>query len=238
MHEIYNDLVSTLYPKMINWVLFYITVQDEEIYQLIIKINQTLQELVMLVANNSSDLTHIKVTLKKNFSKEQPQTREIIINWFTELFKNYPGWLFTKEDNPLSAIIQNMNLKDARNMESVLYLLCLKSIESPQFFTDTVGLLLNRFKKEKKNVKAKNINGIINTISTHLDPQIVFSEFAKGIQKFNDSNFVGFITETMDLNLAKSEQYKDLRDILKRPHSDQEKDRFFKTIFDSSSNYF
>jgi len=57
----------------------------------------------------------------------------------------------------------------------------------------------------------------------HIQPTVVFSEFAKEIQKFSDFTFIGFIIETLDLSLAGSENYRDLRELLKRNHDDDYK---------------
>lgn len=66
---------------------------------------------------------------------------------------------------------------------------------------------------------------------THIHPKVVFSEFAIEIRNYDDTLFVGFIIETLDLILAGSDDYKSLRDILGRKNDDREKQVFFKTLF-------
>jgi hypothetical protein len=67
----------------------------------------------------------------------------------------------------------------------------------------------------------------------YIEPKLVFSEFAHELKKLNDYTFVGFMIEALDLILAGSDTYKCLRDILRRDHADKEKEKFFKTLFET-----
>ena len=165
--------------------------------------------------------------------KGEVKTKEIAIDWFTSLFEHFSDNLLNREDDILVNIIQSMNFKESKLIESVLKLLCLMALKYHKFLNEIIATLLKRFKKEEKAIEMTYINNIVNIMCKYIDPQIVFSEFAKELKKFNDYTFVGFMIETLDLILAGSDNYKSLRAILRRPHSNSEKSKFFKTLFET-----
>ena len=169
--------------------------------------------------------------LRKNFIKGEVKTKEIAIDWFTELFKHFSEKLLSREDDILTNIIQSINFKESKLTESVLQLLCLMARKYPKFLNEVIATLLRRFKKEEKGIEMAYINNIVNIMCSQLDPKVVFSEFAIELKKFNDFTFVGFMIETLDLILAGSDTFKCLRDILGRSSSDPEKQKFFRTLF-------
>lgn len=80
---------ENVFPKIIHCVLYYINIDDSEFNKLVIHINDKLLALVLTVMKTDIDFGHIMHRLKHSFKTLYPKTKEIIIMWFTELFKNY-----------------------------------------------------------------------------------------------------------------------------------------------------
>mmetsp|Transcript_16568 Transcript_16568/g.19176 ORF Transcript_16568/g.19176 Transcript_16568/m.19176 type:complete len:95 (+) Transcript_16568:1197-1481(+) len=93
-------------------------------------------------------------------------------------------------------------------------------------------MLLERFKKEK-DIEMKYINNLIHIMCSNIDQKLVFSEFAIEIRRFDQYDFVAFMIEILDLILAGAPIYKPLRDILSRGDEDDEKESFFRTLFET-----
>lgn len=217
---------------MLQCILTYSTTDHESLTK-IKSVNCILKSLVIRVAKETTDLNQIIFCLRRNFNKGEVKTKEMAIDWFTELFKHFSGQLINKEDDILVNVIQSINFKEAKLIESVLQLLCLMARKYPKFLNEVILTLLKRFKKEEKGIEMAYINNIINIMCSQIEPKIVFSKFAIELRKFDDYTFVGFMIETLDLILAGSENYKSLRDILRRDHSDEEKKKFFKVLFET-----
>ena len=202
--------------------MHYINIDNEEISRKIKSMNMLLQNLVIMYAKNNSDLDKILSTLNKNFEKGKVKTREIVIEWFSMLFKQQSENLIGTDEAILKSVYESINFKDSKLIESVLLLLCNMAGEYNRFLNKVIRTLLNKLENEK-GVQIEYINKIIDIMCSQIEPKVVFSEFAIEIRKFKDCMFVGFMVETLDLILAGSDTYKQLRDILARSDEDEEK---------------
>lgn len=117
------ELGSSLFPNMLQCILYYINTENSDLGNKLQKINTSLQKLVMRVLKNKTELEPILICLRKNFIRGKVKTKEIAIGWFTELFKHYSDKLLSKEDEILANIIGSINFKESRLTESVLQLL-------------------------------------------------------------------------------------------------------------------
>ena len=117
------ELGSSLFPNMVQCILYYINTENSDLGNKLQKINTSLQKLVMRVLKNKTELEPILICLRKNFIRGKVKTKEIAIGWFTELFKHYSDKLLSKEDEILANIIGSINFKESRLTESVLQLL-------------------------------------------------------------------------------------------------------------------
>ncbi|CAI2386687.1 unnamed protein product [Moneuplotes crassus] len=229
-----EELLTVIFPDMLGCVFDYIFVEEELIYLEIKEINRSLEKLVILVARENYDLNTLKMILSSSLEKDEPKTKNLVIGWYITLFKHFPTCLFQIEDDPSFMIIENLNFNDPRYIDRVLYLFSLKSLESSEFLSSIIGLLLRKFRKKKKsNIKESQINTAINIMCKYIDPKIIFSKFAQELMRFNDAHFIGNMTEILEHSLASVNKYKYLRDILKRDHSDEEKKEFFETLFET-----
>lgn len=215
---VFNDL----FPETLNCITYYVNSENPDVLGMIKNINLILQNLVIKHVKNSTDFNKILFRLRKSFEKGKVKTREIVIEWFAMLFSHFSNNLMSSEDDILVNMIQSINFKDSKLTESVLQLLCQMVGKYPQFISEIIRTLLKRLKREK-GIEIEYINNIIDIMCLHIDPIIVFSEFAKEIKKFRDCMFMGFMIETLDLILAGSDAYKKLRDILARKSDDIEK---------------
>ena len=144
-----SELGVHLFPEMLQCILYYINTENTDLVNKLNKINSSLQKLVMKVLKGKDELEPILITLRSSFIRGKVKTKEIAIDWFTELFKHYSDKLLSKEDEILSNIIQSINFKESKLTESVLQLLCLMSCKYHQFLKEIIEMLLERFKKEK-----------------------------------------------------------------------------------------
>mmetsp|Transcript_16568 Transcript_16568/g.19175 ORF Transcript_16568/g.19175 Transcript_16568/m.19175 type:complete len:182 (+) Transcript_16568:618-1163(+) len=122
-----RELGEYLFPDMLQCILYYINTENSDLVTKLHKINTSLQKLVMKVLKNKEELEPILISLRSSFIRGKVKTKEIAIDWFTELFKHYSDKLLSKEDEILSNIIQSINFKENKLTESVLQLLCLMS---------------------------------------------------------------------------------------------------------------
>ena len=219
---IMHKLRSSIFPDMLKSILYYINTENTDLQQKLGKINTSLQKLVIRVLKNNEDLEQITICLKVNFDKGKVKTKEIAIEWFTELFKHYSDKLLSKDDQILTNIINNVNFKDSKLAESVLKLLCLMSSKYHQFLKDIIQKLLERFKQDK-DISSENINKLLHIMCSNIDKKLVFSEFAIELRQFDEYDFVSQMVNTLDLILAGAAFYKPLRDILSRSNEDDEK---------------
>lgn len=229
---IFLSLGYSLFPEMLQCILYYINTENTDLVQKLSKINTNLQKLVMKVLKNNEELEPITIWLKRNFMRGKVKTKEIAIEWFTELFKHYSDKLLSKEDEILSNIIQSINFKESKLTESVLRLLWLMSSKYHQFLKEIIEMLLKRFKKDK-DIQMESINNLFHIMCSNIDQKLVFSEFAIEIRRFDEFEFVGFMINILDLILAGAPVYKPLRDILSKDNDDDEKKEFFRTLFET-----
>ena len=141
-----SELGVYLFPEMLQCILYYINTENTDLVNKLNKINGSLQKLVMRVLRGKDELEPILITLRSSFIRGKVKTKEIAIDWFTELFKHYSDKLLSKEDEILSNIIQSINFKESKLTESVLQLLCLMSCKYHQFLKEIIEMLLERFK--------------------------------------------------------------------------------------------
>lgn len=159
--DLMNRLRFSLFPDMLQCILYYINTENTDLVMKLNKINTQLQRLVMKVLKNNDDLEPITICLKKNFMRGKVKTKEIAIEWLTELFKHYSDKLLNKDDEILSNIIQSINFKESKLTESVLRLLCLMSSKYHQFLKEIIQMLLQRFKKDK-DIPMESINNLFH----------------------------------------------------------------------------
>ena len=98
-----------IFPKIIQCVLYYINIEEPDFQRKVININDKLLALVLTVMKTDIDFSNIMHRLKHSFKTPFSKTKEIIIMWFTELFKNYSEDMIFLNDEVLENIIETLN---------------------------------------------------------------------------------------------------------------------------------
>ena len=145
---------ENVFPRIIQTVLYYVNIDDSEFSKLVIKINDKLLALVLTVMKTDIDFGNIMHRLKHSFKTSYPKTKELIIMWFTELFKNYSEDMIQHNDEVLENIIETLNFDETsvsdcslifQLVKKILELLCLMCRKYEKFLKEIVDKLLKRF---------------------------------------------------------------------------------------------
>ena len=123
-NRIDTEIINILFPEIIQCILYYINVENIEIYDKISNISKLVQKMVIFCVKDVSELSQIIETLKKNYYKIKLKTKELAIEWLSLLFENYSEKVLNKNDKIVGAIIQNINFKEIILTENILKLLC------------------------------------------------------------------------------------------------------------------
>lgn len=122
--------------------------------------------------------------------KEQADTREIVVNWYIVLFKNFDTDLIDTNKDIFVTLIDNINFNFQTLAQRIIDLVCMLSIKNEEHFRDVMRWLIQRFHTTKKEINQDRLNQIINCLCNSIKPEKVFMEFATIFLVMDDLNFV------------------------------------------------
>ena len=118
------------------------------------------------------------------------KTKEIVIGWYTEMFKSSSEEMFGFNSDILENIIETLNFQETSLVKKILELLCMMSRKEDKFLREIVERLLRIFLKTREKLNISSINEIISILCANIDPQKVFKEFALALRsEFDDLEF-------------------------------------------------
>mmetsp|Transcript_9081 Transcript_9081/g.6841 ORF Transcript_9081/g.6841 Transcript_9081/m.6841 type:complete len:227 (-) Transcript_9081:648-1328(-) len=123
-----QDVFQKTFPKIIQAILMYAHLR-EEYKKMVQKINEELMQIVLIILKSKDDFLFILRKLKKEFklNTTTTQKKEIIILWFTELFKAFQEELIDDHQDVFEMLIDNIDFNEQNLMKRILELLCMLS---------------------------------------------------------------------------------------------------------------
>ena len=76
------------------------------------------------------------------FCKEQASTREIVVNWYIVLFKNFDTNLIDTNKDIFITLIDSINFQFPSLVQKIIDLVCMLSVKNEKYFRDVMGWLI------------------------------------------------------------------------------------------------
>ena len=95
-----------------------------------------------------SNFEFIFKRLKKEFFSEVrsiAETQEVIIQWYTELFKEFNDEMFDTHSDIFEGLIANLNFEKSELVKRIMYLVCMLSKKNEKYSRKVMEQLIARF---------------------------------------------------------------------------------------------
>lgn len=153
------------FPDIIEIILIYS--EKRQFQDLVQKINKKVLQLVLDIMKDKNDFENIFKKLKNEFrgdkntvvvNKEQANTREIIVNWYIVLFKNFETNLIDTNKDIFITLIESINFQYPTLVQKIIDLVCMLSVKNEEYFRDVMKWLIQRFHNSKKEINQEKLN--------------------------------------------------------------------------------
>ena len=209
----FPDIISTIlrlkHSKKIN---------DIDCKRLVENINGRFLRTVIQILSERDEFEHIFHRLKKEYEQVQRQggeKQEAIIQWYTELFKEFSEDLIEQHQDVFQGLIINLNFENSRLVKRIMNLVCMMSTKNGDYSRKVMSQLIDRFHIIRSQPKFDDkIKQVIQELCNSISSEQVFMEFASKLENHMDLVFQQELIERLTLVIAASPQYKTLRDIL------------------------
>ena len=147
MRSMYKDL----FPDMITTIMRLKADPlriDAKCYKLVEMINDAFLQAVISIIDSKADFEYIFARLKKEFFSEHSrsaETQETIIQWYTELFKEFDEELFDSHSDIFEGLISNLNFEKSELVKRIMYLVCMLSKQNEKYSRLVMEQLIARF---------------------------------------------------------------------------------------------
>lgn len=111
-------------------------------------INEKILKTVIQLLTKSEEFDAIFKRLKKEFEdfKNSGETQEMIIQWYTELFKAFSEDLMEIHHQDISeGLIENLNFDNAKLVKRIVLLVCMLSDKNEKYSTKVMEQLIDKF---------------------------------------------------------------------------------------------
>ena len=106
------------------------------------------------------DFENILKKLKKEFrgnkitfsNQNHANTREIVVNWFIQLFKKDDTNLIDNNKDIFVTLIENIDFDYPKLVQKIIDLVCMLSEKNEVYFRDVMKQLIQRFHNSKKEI--------------------------------------------------------------------------------------
>lgn len=117
--EFLGNMFEHQFPEIIEIILIYSQRKESQFTTLVQEINKKMIQIVLEIMKDRSDFENIFKKLKNEFrgdknpvqSQSHANTREIVVNWYIVLFKNFDNQLIDNNKDIFVTLIQNINFK-------------------------------------------------------------------------------------------------------------------------------
>ena len=141
--EQFPDIISTIlrlkHSRKIN---------DERCKQLVENINGRFLKTVIMILTDKDEFENIFKRLKKEYDDVQKYSgdkQEAIIQWYTELFKEFSEELIVQHQDIFQGLIVNLNFDNSRLVKRIMLLVCMMSTKNGDYSTKVMSQLIERF---------------------------------------------------------------------------------------------
>ena len=192
-----NIMFQQQFPEIIEIILIYS--QRPKIQEIVQDINNRVVQLVLKIMKDKNDFENILKKLKNEFrgdkknqilNSNQAKTREIVVNWYIVLFKNFDTNLIDNNKDIFVTLIENIDFQFPTLVQKIIDLVCMLSVKNEDYFREVMKWLIQRFHYSKKEINQEKLNQIITCLCNSIKPEKVFMEFATIFHKMTDLGFV------------------------------------------------
>ena len=117
---------------------------------------------------DKNDFENIFKKLKNEFTngnnskaiiqKEQANTREIIVNWYIVLFKNFDMNLIDTNKDIFITLIDSINFEFPSLVQKIIDLVCMLSVKNEEYFRNVMCWLIQKLHGSKKEINQEKLN--------------------------------------------------------------------------------
>ena len=139
----FPDIISTIlrlkHSKKIN---------DIDCKKLVENINGRFLRTVIQILADKDEFEYIFHRLKKEYDEVQRQggeKQEAIIQWYTELFKEFSEDLIEQHQDIFQGLIINLNFENSRLVKRIMLLVCMMSTKNSDYSRKVMSQLIDRF---------------------------------------------------------------------------------------------
>ena len=147
---------------------------------------------VIQILNNKDEFEYIFRKLKKEFSqsKSSGETQEAIIQWYTQLFKEFSEDLIDLHQDIFEGLIENLNFDNSRLVKRIMFLVCMLSTKNEKYSKQVMAQLIDRFHIIRAQAKFDDkIKQVIQELCNSISSEKVFMEFASKLENHPDLQF-------------------------------------------------
>jgi len=145
-----DKIFKEQFPDIIEIILIYS--QRKQFQELVQKINKRVLKLVLEIMKDKNDFENIFKKLKNEFAneknskgvfqREQANTREIIVNWYIVLFKNFDMNLIDTNKDIFITLIESINFEFPSLVQKIIDLVCMLSVKNEEYFRNVMSWLI------------------------------------------------------------------------------------------------
>mgnify|MGYP006104150437 CR=1 FL=1 len=145
-----DKIFKEQFPDIIEIILIYS--QRKQFQELVQKINKRVLKLVLEIMKDKNDFENIFKKLKNEFTneknskgvfqREQANTREIIVNWYIVLFKNFDMNLIDTNKDIFITLIESINFEFPSLVQKIIDLVCMLSVKNEEYFRNVMSWLI------------------------------------------------------------------------------------------------
>ena len=96
--------------------------------------------------------------------KDQANTREIVVNWYIMLFKNFDTDLIDQNQDIYVEVIRNIDFNHGNLVKLQIELICMLSSKNEAYFSQIMRVMIQQVNMDKKEFNQEKINQVINCL--------------------------------------------------------------------------
>ena len=141
--EQFPDIISTILRLKHSRKII-----DNDCKRLVENINGRFLRTVIQILRERDEFEFIFKRLKKEYDDTQKisvEKQEAIIQWYTELFKDFGENLLEQHEDIFQGLIINLNFGNARLVKRIMVLVCMMSTKNGDYSRKVMSQLIDRF---------------------------------------------------------------------------------------------
>jgi len=149
--ELLKGMYRQQFPDIISTILrlkHSKKITDIDCKRLVENINGRFLRTVIQILSERDEFEQIFHRLKKEYEQVQRQggeKQEAIIQWYTELFKEFSNDLIEQHQDVFQGLIVNLNFENSRLVKRIMLLVCMMSTKNGDYSRKVMSQLIERF---------------------------------------------------------------------------------------------